>query len=569
MSRTLATGMLAAALLLGVAAPVRAVERSVRPDADPTCLMTTNCYLAIGLAVADAQNGDIITIGHNGGAAYSENVIIGGRSDVTFRGQPGARPTIAAIAADDAPALSLAAGADRTTISHLAFSASPDDAAISSDPTVTGLRLSDSGALCSGAVECLRLQGPSASVADTSVSSPGGVPIRLYQGGTLLRATTTGGPLSIVALSPQHPAAVLESSISSPATGLLLSGLSGTVSRTVVNSRAISAVQVQGSFATWSFSNSLLTTGAAGGDALDLQGSTMTTLRNATIVGPGRAIGILTFAPAAAQLTATNTALRGGQGDVFVDPGSTATPGLTISNSSLRGLAAGSAAAPISGGANLSGDPRFAGPADFHPLAGSPLVDAGAAVPGGDLDLDGVERPRGLAPDIGAYESPFGLRPVPPPPPAPVAPPPASAAAPPRASPRLLSLSLRPATFRAAASGPSVRSGSTRTAGSIVTFRLDVDARVTFTAQRRSAGVRSGGRCVVRAKRIRGPRCTRYVAQAGSFARTATSGTNSLRFTGRLSNRRLPRGTYRLRAKPRAGDAAAGPVRDAAFTITR
>ena len=114
-----------------------------------------------------------------------------------------------------------------------------------------------------------------------------------------------------------------------------------------------------------------------------------------------------------------------------------------------------------------------------------------------------------------------------------------------------------------------MKSGSTRRTGAIVTFRLNVDARVTFTADRRTRGVRSNGRCVRRTKARTGPPCTRYVAQAGSFARDARSGTNALRFTGRLNNRRLARGTYRLRGRPRAGNGAAGAVRVATFTIRR
>ncbi|OOP57591.1 MAG: hypothetical protein AYP45_02800, partial [Candidatus Brocadia carolinensis] len=41
---------------------------------------------------------------------------------------------------------------------------------------------------------------------------------------------------------------------------------------------------------------------------------------------------------------------------------------------------------------------------DFHLRTSSPLIDAGATVPGVVSDFPGVIRPQGLAPDIGAYE---------------------------------------------------------------------------------------------------------------------------------------------------------------------
>jgi parallel beta-helix repeat protein len=51
------------------------------------------------------------------------------------------------------------------------------------------------------------------------------------------------------------------------------------------------------------------------------------------------------------------------------------------------------------------GDPRFVKPdgANFHLNSGSPAIDSGAAVGVSD-DFDGQKRPRGAAPDIGAFE---------------------------------------------------------------------------------------------------------------------------------------------------------------------
>lgn len=55
---------------------------------------------------------------------------------------------------------------------------------------------------------------------------------------------------------------------------------------------------------------------------------------------------------------------------------------------------------------NLEGaaNPLFAGATDYHLTAGSPARDVGIPVSGITTDLDGIARPQGPAPDIGAYE---------------------------------------------------------------------------------------------------------------------------------------------------------------------
>lgn len=551
------------ALALG-AAPAGAAERFVRPDADPSCASTPNCHQTIAAAADAAGDGDVITIGHNGGVAYAENVALDGRGDVTFRGEPGARPEIQGSPVVPGPVFRLGPGADRTAISHLSLSGSLDNGAIAADAATAGVEISDVAATCVGGVTCLRLAGAEPRVSDTDVvlGLGPGLTLDLPQGGSLLRVSSTGGGASVHSGPPPAEAAIRESSFSSPAGSLptlslggsgTAAGLGAVVSRTRVSSGGDLALRIDTPGSAWTISNSLVTAdgdGGGSGRAFFMGPDTSTTLRNVTVAGPGHAAQVSSVAGAPVTLTATNTVLRGALGDLrtTVLPGGSA--GIAISNSAVRG---------VPGAGNVSADPLFAGPSDFHPQPGSPLVDAGAPVPPGDLDLDGVARPRGLAADIGAYESPFtaaGAAP-PPPPPAFQPPPRPPQPAPQRPSaavrPAIRSLSLDPVAFR--------RPGRTR-----VSFRLDVAARVTFRIERRTRGARGTKRCVRRTRRTRARPCALYVRLPASFTRTGRRGRNVFRFTGLGGS--LPAGSYRLRATARAG-AFTSRARTARFRIER
>jgi hypothetical protein len=144
-------------------------------------------------------------------------------------------------------------------------------------------------------------------------------------------------------------------------------------------------------------------------------------------------------------------------------------------------------------------------------------------------------------------------------------------------------LSLTPSAFRAARGGPSVVAGPSvfsrrsarpaafgraprRRAGATIRYRLTAAARVRFTVERRVSGRRVRGRCVEpRRSNRRRPRCARFVTVRGSFAHDGAAGANSLRFSGRVSGRRLAPGRYRLVATPRGGGRAAR----ASFRIVR
>lgn len=112
-----------------------------------------------------------------------------------------------------------------------------------------------------------------------------------------------------------------------------------------------------------------------------------------------------------AILTAKNTIARGAP-DIWVSSSGSgtvpATTNLSYSNYRPSMVQLDGAGAVLNDqGHNQSTDPLFANPAaeDFHELAGSPTIDAGATDPLlGGLDFDGDPRVMGGAPDIGADE---------------------------------------------------------------------------------------------------------------------------------------------------------------------
>ncbi len=133
-------------------------------------------------------------------------------------------------------------------------------------------------------------------------------------------------------------------------------------------------------------------------------------------------------------------------------------------------------------------------------------------------------------------------------------------------TPVISKLQLNPSTFRAAGSGGSAARKRPPT-GTTVSYTLSTEASVAFKAQRAESGTVKGGKCRKAGKHARGRRCTRYVSVRGGFNVGGTAGPNKFRFTGRLSNRRLGRGRYRLVAAPSTAGQK-GKVARARFRIS-
>jgi hypothetical protein len=131
---------------------------------------------------------------------------------------------------------------------------------------------------------------------------------------------------------------------------------------------------------------------------------------------------------------------------------------------------------------------------------------------------------------------------------------------PPPLAPVLSKLTLKPATFRVAPVKHPRRNGAQ------ISYQDTRVATTTFSVEQRRAGVRKGKRCVAPPSHAHGKkpkRCTRYVLLKGSFSHADSAGANKLRFSGVLGGTRLARGSYRLRARPRAGNLTGQLVRKA------
>ena len=133
--------------------------------------------------------------------------------------------------------------------------------------------------------------------------------------------------------------------------------------------------------------------------------------------------------------------------------------------------------------------------------------------------------------------------------------------------PAISSARLSNRTFRAAARGASLARRHKAPVGTEVSYRDSAAATTTFTVLRAAKGHRSGRKCSAGRPHRRQKRCTRYV-KVGSFTHVDQPGAVSVRFTGRLHNRKLKPGKCRLALTPKASGAS-GKTVTLAFRIVR
>jgi hypothetical protein len=136
-------------------------------------------------------------------------------------------------------------------------------------------------------------------------------------------------------------------------------------------------------------------------------------------------------------------------------------------------------------------------------------------------------------------------------------------------SPTIFSLRLSRTVFRGALKGAPFLPAAVGV-GTIVTFKLSEPGTVRFTIDRSGKGRKVKGRCVkpTSANRAK-PGCTRWSAVQGSFAVKGRKGVNRIEVRGRLANRTLRPGSYRLNARETDGAANRSATKRTAFKIVR
>jgi hypothetical protein len=117
--------------------------------------------------------------------------------------------------------------------------------------------------------------------------------------------------------------------------------------------------------------------------------------------------------------------------------------------------------------------------------------------------------------------------------------------------PVLSGLTIAPAKFVAANTGPGLISAKV---GAQLSYKLSEMARTTLTVERALPGFRKGKSCVAKRPNGAAKPCRRYAKVNGSLTHDGAAGLNSLRFMGRIGNKSLKEGRYRLSAV--AADAA-------------
>ncbi len=122
---------------------------------------------------------------------------------------------------------------------------------------------------------------------------------------------------------------------------------------------------------------------------------------------------------------------------------------------------------------------------------------------------------------------------------------PASAASAAQVAPDVKQLKVTPSTFKALPTGSTV----VLSGGALVTFNILNGAHVDFSFRSEKPGKRVGGKCIAGKAKTKKRSCTRTAAVPGGFELIGISGPNEFNFSGRLADKKLAPGRYRLLAK--------------------
>jgi len=114
-----------------------------------------------------------------------------------------------------------------------------------------------------------------------------------------------------------------------------------------------------------------------------------------------------------------------------------------------------------------------------------------------------------------------------------------------RVAPDVKKLKVQPAAFTPLATGAPVVVGG----GALVTFTIFDGANVDFSVKAEKTGKRSGSKCIAGKAKTKKKACTRTTDVPGGFTFIGISGDNEFRFSGRMADKTLAPGIYRLVAK--------------------
>jgi hypothetical protein len=112
-------------------------------------------------------------------------------------------------------------------------------------------------------------------------------------------------------------------------------------------------------------------------------------------------------------------------------------------------------------------------------------------------------------------------------------------------APDVKDLTIKPAKFKASATGPVVVTKG----GALVTFTLNGGAPVRFSVKREQAGHKQGGKCVAGKTKSPKKACKRTSDVPGFFRIPGIAGPNELRISGFWDKAALKPGAYRLVAR--------------------
>jgi virginiamycin B lyase len=137
-------------------------------------------------------------------------------------------------------------------------------------------------------------------------------------------------------------------------------------------------------------------------------------------------------------------------------------------------------------------------------------------------------------------------------------------------TPQVSNVAVKPARFRVGASATAVSAAAKKRRGAVgttISYLLTKDATATLTFEQAVQGRKRASDCVRITRRNRnGKKCTRFVPK-GQITRTGSQGQDAVPFSGRIGNRALRPGRYRVGVAGTDAQGRSGLFQYATFVI--